>query len=73
MSSTMQLITRICSSKGGAGDTGFFVAATFVVGTLGGEKSLHSSTPPAPRPSAMLRGCLCSVFVFDVTTVVAKV
>ena len=33
----------------------------FVVETLGGEKPLHSSTPPAPRPPAMLRGGLCPV------------
>ena len=37
--------------------------AAFVVGTLGGEKPLHSSTPSAPSPSTMLRGCLCSVCV----------
>ena len=37
--------------------------AAFVVGALGGEKRLHYSTPPAPSPSAMLRGCLYSVCV----------
>ena len=41
--------------------------AAFVVETLRGEKPVHSSPPPAPRPSAMLRGCLCSVCVFDVS------
>ena len=35
--------------------------AAFVVGTLGSDEPLHSSTSPAPSPSAMLHGCLCSV------------
>ena len=43
--------------------------AAFVLGTVGGGNSLHYSTTPAPSPSAMLCGCLCSDFVFDEASV----
>ena len=49
MASNMQLITHISAVKKVVLETrGFSFAATFALGPLGGEKPLHSSTPPAP-------------------------